>query len=175
MHLSEVVTHPHIVPLIEYRVRVQTVFLVLPPFHELFNLRTVLFLKIAFPRNKGATGHVHAQSNLTFAAGALMGLPDPTQTGNTGAAVYFQPSDWKPMAPALNHTPLLATLLRAVYSCSSSGVRHQRVPNIAQRLQHLSVAEALNGFGVCCKPSAVPTVVTRVPTGCSQGHSCPQC
>ena len=32
-------------------------------------------------------------------------------------------------------------------------------------LQHLSLAEALEGFGVCCMPSAVPTVVTRVLTG----------
>ena len=32
-------------------------------------------------------------------------------------------------------------------------------------LQHLSLVEALEGFGVCCMPSAVPTVVTRVLTG----------
>ena len=32
-------------------------------------------------------------------------------------------------------------------------------------LQHLSLAEALDGIGVCCRPSIVPTVVTRVLTG----------
>ena len=32
-------------------------------------------------------------------------------------------------------------------------------------VQHLSLAEALDGIGVCCRPSTVPTVVTRVLTG----------
>ena len=33
------------------------------------------------------------------------------------------------MAPALNHTPLLAPLSIAVYFCSSSGVGHQSMPS----------------------------------------------
>ena len=80
VHLSEAVTRPHTVPLIEYRVRVPTLFLVLPPFDELFNIR-IAHEHLTTVITRSTLGHpVFLRALVSESAGLVVVVPDHFST-----------------------------------------------------------------------------------------------
>ena len=63
------------------------------------------------------------------------------------------------------HTFACTIVDRGVLLQHLAGQAPESTQHSSAIVQHLSLAEVLDGIGVCCRPSAVPTVVTTVLTG----------